>query len=169
MYHIHYQSSRYFCHSFRWFCYYSVSVITTLSVDVCIDCLITVLGLCVSITFCITSLQVYEDVKSVFIVAELMRGGELLDRIIKQKNLSEREAASIMYTLSSALSYLHNEGVGKILYCYVPVKTSGAVVRRPFSLNGKEIQHMKDLYVFIEKLNDFNLKRTLIYNCILSI
>ncbi|CAB4005619.1 ribosomal S6 kinase alpha-1 isoform X2 [Paramuricea clavata] len=55
--------------------------------------------------------DVYEDVKNVFIVAELMRGGELLDRIVKQKNLSEREAANIMYTLSSALAYLHNEGV----------------------------------------------------------
>ena len=57
--------------------------------------------------------QVYEDVKNVFIVAELMRGGELLDRIVKQKNLSEREAANIMYTLTSALAYLHNEGVSK--------------------------------------------------------
>ncbi|XP_028409881.1 ribosomal protein S6 kinase 2 beta-like isoform X2 [Dendronephthya gigantea] len=55
--------------------------------------------------------DVYEDVKNVFIVAELMRGGELLDRIVKQKNLSEREAANIMHTLSGALAYLHNEGV----------------------------------------------------------
>ena len=65
--------------------------------------------------FRITSLQVYEDVKNVFIVAELMRGGELLDRIVKHKNLSEQEAASIMYTLSSALLYLHSEGVGEML------------------------------------------------------
>ena len=48
-----------------------------------------------------------------------MRGGELLDRIVKQKNLSEREAANIMYSLSSALAYLHNEGVGNILSHYV--------------------------------------------------
>ena len=41
-----------------------------------------------------------------------MRGGELLDRIIKQKNLSEREAANIMHTLTRGLEYLHNEGVG---------------------------------------------------------
>jgi serine/threonine protein kinase len=46
-------------------------------------------------------------------VAELMRGGELLDRIVKQKSLSEREAANIMYTLGCALAYLHNEGVSK--------------------------------------------------------
>ncbi|XP_046849442.1 ribosomal protein S6 kinase 2 beta-like isoform X2 [Xenia sp. Carnegie-2017] len=55
--------------------------------------------------------DVYEDVKNVFIVTELMRGGELLDRIVKHKSLSERETANIMFTLSSALAYLHNEGV----------------------------------------------------------
>lgn len=55
--------------------------------------------------------KVYEDVKNVFIVTELMRGGELLDRIVKHKSLSERETANIMFTLSSALAYLHNEGV----------------------------------------------------------
>ena len=69
--------------------------------------------------YCKSSFQVYEDAKNVFIVAELMRGGELLDRIVKQKNLSEREAANIMYSLSSALAYLHNEGVGNILIHYV--------------------------------------------------
>ena len=48
-----------------------------------------------------------------------MRGGELLDRIIKQKTLSEREAANIIYTLTTSLAYLHSEGVSEhsILLC----------------------------------------------------
>ena len=43
---------------------------------------------------------------------ELMKGGELLDRILKHKSLSEREAALIMYTLASTFTFLHEEGVG---------------------------------------------------------
>ena len=42
---------------------------------------------------------------------ELMRGGELLDRILKHRSLSEREAALIMYSLASTFAFLHEEGV----------------------------------------------------------
>ncbi|KXJ17060.1 Ribosomal protein S6 kinase alpha-2 [Exaiptasia diaphana] len=55
--------------------------------------------------------DVYDDGKCVFMVMELMRGGELLDRILKHKCLSEREAANIMYTLASTIAFLHEEGV----------------------------------------------------------
>ena len=54
----------------------------------------------------------FEDDKNVFMVMELMKGGELLDRILKHKSLSEREAALIMYTLASTFTFLHEEGVG---------------------------------------------------------
>ncbi|XP_048577450.1 ribosomal protein S6 kinase alpha-2-like isoform X2 [Nematostella vectensis] len=53
----------------------------------------------------------YEAGKQVYIVMELMRGGELLDRILKHKCLSEREAGNIMYTLTSTIAFLHEEGV----------------------------------------------------------
>lgn len=54
-----------------------------------------------------------------FMVMELMRGGELLDRILKHKSLSEREAAVIMHTLASTFTFLHEEGVGvkKAVWC----------------------------------------------------
>ena len=61
--------------------------------------------------FC-SSFKVYDDGKNMFMVMELMRGGELLDRILKHKSLSEREAALIMYTLASTFTFLHEEGVG---------------------------------------------------------
>ena len=54
----------------------------------------------------------YDDGKNMFMVMELMRGGELLDRILKHKSLSEREAALIMFTLASTFTFLHEEGVG---------------------------------------------------------
>ena len=61
-------------------------------------------------------------------VMELMRGGELLDRILNQKFFSEREAAAVMFVLvsggvrlcqeahvlphqMSTVSYLHQQGV----------------------------------------------------------
>lgn len=36
----------------------------------------------------------------VYLVFELMRGGELLDKILKQKNFSEREAKTVMEKVS---------------------------------------------------------------------
>ena len=58
----------------------------------------------------------YDDGKHMFMVMELMRGGELLDRILKHKSLSEREAALIMYTLASTFTFLHEEGVSVHVY-----------------------------------------------------
>lgn len=40
-----------------------------------------------------------------------MRGGELLDKIVRQKFFSEREAQAVMEKITSAVKYLHNNGV----------------------------------------------------------
>lgn len=58
--------------------------------------------------------QVYDNGKQVFLVTELMRGGELLDRILKQKFFSEREASAVLHTITRTVEYLHSQGV-KIL------------------------------------------------------
>lgn len=55
--------------------------------------------------------QVYDNGKQVFMVTELMRGGELLDRILKQKFFSEREASSVLHTITKTVEYLHSQGV----------------------------------------------------------
>ena len=55
--------------------------------------------------------QVYDNGKQVFLVTELMRGGELLDRILKQKFFSEREASSVLHTITKTAEYLHSQGV----------------------------------------------------------
>eukprot|EP00794_Sanderia_malayensis_P000599 gene598-1260_t len=55
--------------------------------------------------------DVYEDSKYKYLVMELMKGGELLDRILKHKCLSEREAAMIMVTITETVDFLHQKGV----------------------------------------------------------
>lgn len=44
-------------------------------------------------------------------MTELMRGGELLDRILKQKFFSEREASAVLHTITKTVEYLHSQGV----------------------------------------------------------
>uniref|UniRef100_A0AAY4AA81 non-specific serine/threonine protein kinase n=1 Tax=Denticeps clupeoides TaxID=299321 RepID=A0AAY4AA81_9TELE len=59
----------------------------------------------------ITLKDVYDNGKQVYLVTELMRGGELLDRILKQKFFSEREASAVLYTITKTVEYLHAQGV----------------------------------------------------------
>uniref|UniRef100_A0AAQ4RI44 non-specific serine/threonine protein kinase n=1 Tax=Gasterosteus aculeatus aculeatus TaxID=481459 RepID=A0AAQ4RI44_GASAC len=57
------------------------------------------------------AVKVYDNGKQVFMVTELMRGGELLDRILKQKSFSEREASAVLHTITKTAEYLHSQGV----------------------------------------------------------
>ncbi|XP_038615299.1 ribosomal protein S6 kinase alpha-2 isoform X1 [Tachyglossus aculeatus] len=59
----------------------------------------------------ITLKDVYDDGKYVYLVMELMRGGELLDRILRQKYFSEREASAVLCTITKTVDYLHSQGV----------------------------------------------------------
>ncbi|XP_005991064.1 ribosomal protein S6 kinase 2 alpha isoform X2 [Latimeria chalumnae] len=59
----------------------------------------------------ITLKDVYDDGKSVYLVTELMRGKELLDRILREKSFSEREASYVLFTIAKTLEYLHSQGV----------------------------------------------------------
>uniref|UniRef100_A0A8C7TC09 Ribosomal protein S6 kinase n=1 Tax=Oncorhynchus mykiss TaxID=8022 RepID=A0A8C7TC09_ONCMY len=58
-----------------------------------------------------TQLIVYDDGRYVYLVMELMRGGELLDRILYQKCFSEREASALLCTITKTVEYLHSQGV----------------------------------------------------------
>ncbi|XP_067277544.1 ribosomal protein S6 kinase alpha-2 isoform X2 [Pseudorasbora parva] len=57
------------------------------------------------------AVKVYDDGKFVYLVMELMRGGELLDRILRQKCFSEREASAVLCTITKTVEYLHSQGV----------------------------------------------------------
>ena len=53
----------------------------------------------------------FEDKSNVYLVFDLMKGGELLDKILRQKFFSEREAQAVMDKITSAVKYLHQSGV----------------------------------------------------------
>nr|KAF6492935.1 ribosomal protein S6 kinase A6 [Molossus molossus] len=59
----------------------------------------------------ITLKDVYDDGRYVYLVTDLMKGGELLDRILKQKCFSEREASDVMFVITKTVDYLHCQGV----------------------------------------------------------
>ncbi|NXV46614.1 KS6A3 kinase, partial [Uria aalge] len=59
----------------------------------------------------ITLKDVYDDGKCVYVVTELMKGGELLDKILRQKFFSEREASAVLFTITKTVEYLHAQGV----------------------------------------------------------
>ncbi len=48
---------------------------------------------------------------AVCLVIELLSGGDLLERILKQSHFGEKEAARIVYTVSDALAYLQRNGI----------------------------------------------------------
>ncbi len=55
--------------------------------------------------------DVFTDQLHVYIVMELMRGGELLDRLKQKHSFSEAEASIIFKQLVSALSFMHEKNV----------------------------------------------------------
>lgn len=59
----------------------------------------------------ILNIQVYDDGKYVYLVMELMRGGELLDKILSEKSFSEREASDVLCVITKTVDYLHSQGV----------------------------------------------------------
>ena len=53
----------------------------------------------------------FESATHAFLTLELMRGGELFDRIQQLKSFSEAMAADITYQALSALGYMHGQGI----------------------------------------------------------
>lgn len=67
----------------------------------------------------VTLFSVHEDFSYIYLVMELLKGGELLDRILLLKRMSENEASAVLRTVVSALAYLHEHGV---VHRYVELK-----------------------------------------------
>ena len=55
----------------------------------------------------------------VFLVTELMTGGEMFDKIQKQKTFSEKEASLVMKTIASTGSWCSIELLWTILVAYL--------------------------------------------------
>jgi len=55
--------------------------------------------------------DLFEDAEHIYLVFDFLRGGELLDKIVKQKFLSEREARAVLECVAGVVNYLHAAGV----------------------------------------------------------
>lgn len=56
-------------------------------------------------------LEAYESKTCVYLVMELVTGGELFDRIVEKGSYSEKDAADLIKQVLSAVAYMHEEGV----------------------------------------------------------
>ncbi|XP_054625857.1 ribosomal protein S6 kinase alpha-2 isoform X2 [Dunckerocampus dactyliophorus] len=61
----------------------------------------------------ITLKDVFDDGHCVYLVQDLLRGGELLDRVLTVPNFIEKDASDIICTLAKTVEYLHSQGVLK--------------------------------------------------------
>lgn len=55
--------------------------------------------------------DVYVTDEKIFIVMELMEGGELFDYVVQKGTLTEDEAARIVHSVTSALVYMHSKNI----------------------------------------------------------
>ncbi|XP_078473147.1 ribosomal protein S6 kinase alpha-5-like isoform X1 [Lampetra planeri] len=72
---------------------------------------IAALKLCHAHPNIVNIIDVYHDTLHTYLVMELLKGGELLERIKKRSHFSETEASRIMRKLVSATSFMHDTGV----------------------------------------------------------
>ena len=55
--------------------------------------------------------DVYETADRIFIVMEVMNGGELFDYVVEKGTLSETEASVIVRKITSAIAHMHAKGI----------------------------------------------------------
>jgi len=60
---------------------------------------------------CVKLFEMFETSKKLYMVLELLTGGELFDRIVAKGSYSEKEAAALIRDISGAIKYLHSIGV----------------------------------------------------------
>jgi len=60
---------------------------------------------------CIKLHEVFDEKSKLYMVLDLVTGGELFDRIIARGHYSEKDAANLMYDVVVAIGYLHSVGI----------------------------------------------------------
>lgn len=56
-------------------------------------------------------IEVFEDNEHIYLVLELVTGGELFDQIISRGSYSEKDAAAIVKQILEAVMYMHSNGI----------------------------------------------------------
>jgi len=60
---------------------------------------------------CVQLFEIFETNKKLYMVLELLTGGELFDRIVAKGSYSEKEAAELIEVCMNCLKYLHEQGI----------------------------------------------------------
>jgi len=60
---------------------------------------------------CVTLFEMFETKTKLYMVMELLTGGELFDRIVAKGSYSEKAASNVIKSVASAIAYLHQSGV----------------------------------------------------------
>jgi len=55
--------------------------------------------------------EIFEDEDNIYLVLELMTGGELFDRIVDKEHYSEKEASDTIRPIIDAIKYCHSLGI----------------------------------------------------------
>lgn len=55
--------------------------------------------------------EVYDEKTRLYMVMEMMTGGELFDRIVEKESYNEKEACEVLKPIVDAVSYCHSMGV----------------------------------------------------------
>jgi serine/threonine protein kinase len=82
-------------------------------------------------------LDVYITEEKIFIVMELMEGGELFDYVVKKGTLTEDEASAIVRKVTSAMVYMHKKNI-----VHRDLKPENLLLRR-IPVNDKEAPDVK--------------------------
>jgi len=77
---------------------------------------------------------VHENETSIYLVLELLRGGELFERIVKKGVYTEKDASILMKKLLSALDSLHAKGI-----MHRDIKPENLVLKEPDNNNEVKI------------------------------
>lgn len=56
-------------------------------------------------------LEIYDEEDSIYLVMELMQGGELFDRIVEKESYSEKMASETLKPIVDAIRYCHELGI----------------------------------------------------------
>jgi calcium/calmodulin-dependent protein kinase I len=84
---------------------------------------------------------IFEDDKFIYLVMEIVNGGELFDKIVEKGSYSEKEAATLVRKMVDAIGYLHEQGIA-----HRDLKPENLLLKSP-----KEITEVK--------IADFGLSR----------
>ena len=55
--------------------------------------------------------EIFEDEDNIYLILELMTGGELFDRVVDKEHYSEKEAADTIRPVVDAIKYCHSLGI----------------------------------------------------------